>query len=223
MMALSRNMQLMIPRVNTGNYSLEGLVGSEVTGKVIGLIGTGKIAQEFAMLVKPMAAKILAYDPYPSPQAEALGVEYHDLSYVLKNSDVVSLHCPLTNDTMHTINRMTLRTMKKNCIIINTARGGLINTPDIIEALENGRIAGVAIDVYEGESELFFENRSDLSMEDRIERWDHNISRLIHLPNTIVSPHVAFLTKTALENIADTTVSNLSDSFSNIASANVVC
>jgi D-lactate dehydrogenase len=215
MMALHRNLQLVLPRVKTGNYSLEGLVGSEVTGKTIGIIGTGKIAQEFIKLVKPMAGKIIAFDIYENEDVKNMGVEYKKLSHVLQESDVISLHCPLTEDTRHVIDRMSLRTMKKNVIILNTARGGLINTDDLIEALENGNIAGAALDVYENESGLFFTNRSDLSMDDRILQWDRNMARLASLPNTIISPHVAFLTGEALDNICKTTLDNLICAFDN--------
>jgi D-lactate dehydrogenase len=209
MMALHRNLQLVLPRVKTGNYSLEGLVGSEASGKTIGIIGTGKIAQEFIKLVQPLAGKIIAYDIVENDDVRKMGVEYHTMGYVLKNSDVLSLHCPLTEENHHLIDRFSLRTMKKNAIIINTARGGLINTDDLIEALETGRIAGAALDVYENESGLFFTNRSELSMDDRMAQWDRNMARLANLPNTIVSPHVAFLTGEALNNIAQTTLDNL--------------
>ena len=215
MMALHRNLQLVLPRVKTGNYSLEGLVGSEVTGKTIGIVGTGKIAQEFIKLVKPMAGKITAFDIYENEDVKNMGVEYKKLAHVLQESDVISLHCPLTEDTRHVIDRMSLRTMKKNAIILNTARGGLINTDDLIEALENGNIAGAALDVYENESGLFFTNRSDLSMDDRILQWDRNMARLASLPNTIISPHIAFLTGEALDNICKTTLDNLICAFDN--------
>ncbi len=215
MMALHRNLQLVLPRVKTGNYSLEGLVGSEVTGKTIGIVGTGKIAQEFIKLVKPMGGKIIAFDIYENEAVKNMGVEYKKLAQVLQESDVISLHCPLTEDTRHVIDRMSLRTMKKNVIILNTARGGLINTDDLIEALENGNIAGAALDVYENESGLFFTNRSDLSMDDRILQWDRNMARLASLPNTIISPHVAFLTGEALDNICKTTLDNLICAFDN--------
>jgi len=215
MMALHRNLQLVLPRVKTGNYSLEGLVGSEVTGKTIGIVGTGKIAQEFIKLVKPMAGKIIAFDIYESEDVKNMGVEYKKLAHVLQQADVISLHCPLTEDTRHIIDRMSLRTMKKNAILLNTARGGLVNTDDLIEALENGIIAGAALDVYENESGLFFTNRSDLSMDDRILHWDRNMARLASLPNTIISPHIAFLTEEALDNIAQTTLDNLICAFDN--------
>ncbi|AGE55627.1 D-lactate dehydrogenase [Acanthocystis turfacea Chlorella virus MN0810.1] len=215
MMALSRNLQLVLPRIKTGNFSLEGLVGNEVTGRTIGVVGTGKIAQEFIKLVKPMAGRIIAYDIYENEDVKKSGVEYHDLAYVLQNSDVLSLHCPLTAENHHFIDRMTLRTMKKNAIIINTARGGLIDTGDLIEALETGRIAGAAVDVYENEAGLFFTNRSDLSIEDRMAKWDREMAHLSNLPNTIVSPHVAFLTGEALGNIAQTTLENLEHAFGN--------
>lgn len=215
MMALHRNLQLVLPRLKTGNYSLEGLVGSEVSGKTIGLVGTGKIAQEFIKLVKPMAGRIIAYDVYESDVVKSMGVEYVPLSEVLQTSDVVSLHCPLTNETHGLIDHMTLNTMKSTAIIINTARGGLIDTEDLIKALEKGTIAGAALDVYENESGLFFTNRSDLSMDDRIRNWDINIARLNNLPNTIVSPHIAFLTGEALSNIANTTADNIECAFEN--------
>ena len=215
MMALHRNIQLMLPRIKTGNYSLEGLVGSEVTGKTIGVIGTGKIAQEFIKLVKPMAGKIIAFDIYESEDVKNMGVEYKKLAHVLQQADVISLHCPLTEDTHHMIDRMSLRTMKKNAIILNTARGGLINTDDLVEALENGSIAGAALDVYEHESGLFFTNRSDLSMDDRILQWDRNVARLASLPNAIISPHIAFLTGEALDNICKSTLDNLICAFDN--------
>lgn len=215
MMALSRNLQLVLPRIKTGNFSLEGLVGNEVTGRTIGVVGTGKIAQEFIKLVKPMAGRIIAYDIYESEDVKKMGVEYHTLGYVLKNSDVISLHCPLTEENHHFIEEYTLKTMKKNAIIINTARGGLIDTSDLIDALESGTIAGAAVDVYENESGLFFTNRSDLSIDDRIAQWDRNMARLSNLPNTIVSPHVAFLTGEALNNIAQTTLDNLEHAFAN--------
>jgi D-lactate dehydrogenase len=215
MMALHRNLQLVLPRVKTGNYSLEGLVGGEVTGKTIGIVVTGKIAQEFIKLVKPMAGKIIAYDIYENDDVKNMGVEYKKLDHVLQQADVISLHCPLTEDTTHLIDRMTLRIMKKNAIILNTARGGLINTDDLIEALENGKIAGAALDVYENESGLFFTNRSDLSMDDRILQWDRNVARLASLPNTIISPHIAFLTGEALDNICKTTLDNLICAFDN--------
>lgn len=222
MMALNRNIQLVLPRVKTGNYSLEGLVGSEVTGKTIGIVGTGKIAQEFIKLVKPMAGKIIAFDIYENEHVKNMGVEYRPLAYVLQNSDVISLHCPLTEDTAHIIDRMSLRTMKRNAIIINTARGGLIDTDDLIDALEEGIIAGAALDVYENESGLFFTNRSDLSMDERITHWDRNMARLVNLPNTIISPHIAFLTGEALSNISKTTLDNLTCAFENRSSDTAV-
>lgn len=222
MMALHRNLQLLFPRVKTGNYSLEGVVGGEVTGKTIGVIGTGKIAQEFIKLVKPMAGKIIAYDVYEDDVVKNMGVEYTTLGNLIKKADVISLHCPLNDETLHMFDRLSFKTMKKTAIIINTARGGLIDTGALIEALENGIIAGAALDVYENETNLFFTNRSDLSMEDRIIHWDRNMARLVSLPNVILTPHIAFLTDEALCNISSTTATNLSDAFENIVSKNVV-
>ena len=174
-----------------------------------------KIASPSAGRSASVAGKIIAFDIYENEDVKNMGVEYKKLAHVLQQADVISLHCPLTGDTQHIIDRMTLRTMKKNAIILNTARGGLIDTDDLIEALENGSIAGAALDVYENESGLFFTNRSDLSMDDRILHWDRNMVRLANLPNTIISPHVAFLTGEALDNICKTTLDNLICAFDN--------
>jgi len=222
MMALSRNMQLIMPRVKTGNYTMEGLVGREITNKTIGIVGTGKIAQEFIKLVKPMAGRIIAYDVYENDIVKEMGVEYTSLDNVIQGADVLSLHCPLTKSTFHMINEDTLKTMKNTAIIINTARGGLIDTEALIDALENGTISGCAMDVYEHESGLFFTDRAVLPIEDRMKFWDKKFARLANLPNAIVSPHVAFLTKEALKNIADTTVENLTSAFSGERNGNMV-
>jgi D-lactate dehydrogenase len=222
MMALSRNMQLVMPRVKTGNYTTEGLVGREITDKTIGIVGTGKIAQEFIKLVKPMAGRIIAYDVYENDIVKDMGVEYTSLDNVIREADVLSLHCPLMKSTFHMINEDTLKTMKKTAIIINTARGGLIDTEALIEALETGTISGCAMDVYEHESGLFFTDRAVLPIEDRMKFWDKKFARLANLPNAIVSPHVAFLTKEALKNIADTTVENLTSAFSGERNGNMV-
>ncbi|APC25528.1 D-lactate dehydrogenase [Only Syngen Nebraska virus 5] len=222
MMALSRNMQLVMPRVKTGNYTMEGLVGREITDKTIGIVGTGKIAQEFIKLVKPMAGRIIAYDVYENDIVKDMGVEYTSLDNVIREADVLSLHCPLMKSTFHMINEDTLKTMKKTAIVVNTARGGLIDTEALIDALENGTISGCAMDVYEHESGLFFTDRAVLPIEDRMKFWDKKFARLANLPNAIVSPHVAFLTKEALKNIADTTVENLTSAFSGERNGNMV-
>ena len=222
MMTLSRNVQTILPRIKTGNYTVEGLVGREITGKTIGIVGTGKIAQEFIKLVKPMAGRIVAFDVYENDYVKSLGVEYKPLAEVVKEADVLSLHCPLMESTYHMINKETLSTMKNNAVIINTARGGLIDTEALIEALENGTIAGAAMDVYEHESGLFFTDRAVLAIGDRMKQWDKKFARLAHLPNAIVSPHVAFLTEEALQNIADTTTENLLASFAGERNGNMV-
>ena len=222
MMTLSRNIQLVLPRVKTGNYTMEGLVGREITNKTIGIVGTGKIAQEFIKLVKPMAGRIIAYDVYENDIVKEMGVEYMSLPDVIKESDVLSLHCPLMKSTFHMINEDTLKTMKKTAVIINTARGGLIDTEALIDALESGVISGCAMDVYEHESGLFFTDRAVLPIEDRMKFWDKKFARLANLPNAIVSPHVAFLTKEALKNIADTTIENLTSAFKGERNNNMV-
>lgn len=212
-MALHRNFQRVLPRVKNGVFTLDGLEGRELTGSTVGIVGTGKIGVEFARLVKPMAGRILAYDVFENQDAKDLGVEYVSMDELLSSSDVVSLHCPLMESTRHVVNADALSKMKRDAFLINTARGGLVDTEDLVDAIERGVIGGAALDVYEQEAALFFTDRSLLSTEERIRHWDALFSRLSNLPNVIVTPHVAFLTREALANIADTTAENVKAAF----------
>ena len=219
-MALCRNLQRVLPRVKNGIYTLDGLVGRELSGSTIGLVGTGKIAREFAKLIAPMAGRIIAYDIFEAVEAKELGIEYVSMDELLAQSDVVSLHCPLMESTYHLVDETMLSKMKPTAFLVNTARGGLVDSLALIHALENGTISGAALDVYEHETALFFSDRSSLANQERMIHWDKKFARLANLPNVIVSPHVAFLTNQALDNIVDTTVENISAAFWKESSSN---
>lgn len=179
------------------NFSLERLVGFDLHDKTIGVIGTGKIGKCVIDIAKGFKMNVLAYDVYQSQ-----GINYVSLEELYKKSDIISLHCPLTKDSYHMINNSSIKLMERKPIIINTSRGGLINTLDLLEALKEKKITGACLDVYEEESSIFFKDYSSEIMDDEI------IQRLINMPNVIVTSHQAYLTKEALDNIASTTIEN---------------
>jgi D-lactate dehydrogenase len=193
-------------RVRDGNFSLDGLVGFELSGKTFGVIGTGRIGQAVARIAQGFGCRLLAYDIQPDAQLTLeLGVEYVALDELLRASDIVSLHAPLTPQSHHIIDAARLRTVKPGCILINTSRGGLIDTPALIEALKAGRLGGAALDVYEGEGGLFFRDRSGEVITDELLMW------LNSLPNVLITAHQGFLTEEALANISATTLANATD------------
>lgn len=208
---LARELHHQLPRVRVGNYTLNGIVGFELSRKTYGVVGTGNIGVELIRLLKCLDGRILAYDPYPSEEAKKLGVEFVSLEQLLQESDLVSLHCPLMPSTFHLINKERLDLMKPSAILINVSRGGLIDTNDLIAALEGNQLHGVAMDVYENEGNLFDQDFVELSSRDRMHAWDRRWAYLKSLPQVVVTPHSAFLTREALKNIADTTVENLRD------------
>ena len=187
-------------RTRDFNFSLNGLTGFDLHGKTVGVIGTGKIGCAFVDICKGFGMKVLAYDKYPKQIA---GVEYTELDTLLTGSDIISLHCPLTKDTYHMIDEEAINKMKRRCIIINTSRGALIDAEALLYAIKEKRLGGACLDVYEEESELFFEDFSNHIV------YDDILARLISMPNVIVSSHQAFLTEEALDNIAETTVGNI--------------
>ena len=192
-------------RTREFNFSLAGLTGFDLHEKTVGIIGTGKIGLIFANICKGFGMNILAYDKFPNPNA---GLQYVELPELLAKSDVISLHCPLTEETHHMINTEAIEMMKKGAVIINTSRGGLIDTEALIGGLKAEKIGAACLDVYEEEGDLFYEDFSgDIIQDDKL-------VRLIAMPNVIVTSHQAFLTKEALDNIASTTVSNLVKFFS---------
>ena len=191
-------------RTRDFNFSLQGLAGFDLHGKTVGIIGTGKIGQVFAKICDGFGMNILAYDKFPNPNT---GLHYVDLPELFANSDIISLHCPLTDDTHHLIDRYSIAHMKEGVTIINTSRGALINTEDLIDALKDKRVGAACLDVYEEEGSFFYEDFSG-----HIVR-DDKLVRLISMPNVIVSSHQAFLTNEALDNIAATTMDNLNRFF----------
>ncbi|AWG20076.1 hydroxyacid dehydrogenase [Flavobacterium faecale] len=204
-LTLNRKTHKAYNRVREQNFSLNGLLGFDLHGKTIGVIGTGNIGKAFAKIVLGFGCKVLAFDIAKDEELEKIGVQYEPLDTIFKLADILSLHCPLTEKTKHIINATSLSIMKKNVMIINTSRGALINTPDVIDALKDAKIGYLGIDVYEQEEKLFFK---DLS-EDIIQ--DDDIQRLMSFPNVLVTAHQAFFTNEALTQIALTTLQNVTD------------
>jgi D-lactate dehydrogenase len=202
-LSLNRKIHRAYNRVRDDNFSLEGLLGFDLHGSVVGIIGTGTIGLCFARIMNGFGCKLLAYDVHQNPACLELGVEYLPLNEVLTNSDIVSLHCPLLPETFHIINAETLQHLKPGAILINTSRGGLIDTKAAIEGIKSGRIGYLGIDVYEQEENLFFEDLSNTIIQDDV------FQLLQSFPNVLITAHQAFFTRNALSNIADTTLNNI--------------
>jgi D-lactate dehydrogenase len=203
-LALNRKIYRAYRQVRDGNFSLEGLVGFNLHGKTVGLIGTGRIGVAVAKILGPgFGCKLLGYDPQPNPHCESFGVHYTELSALLTNSDIVSLHAPLVPATVHLINEETISLMKDGVMLVNTSRGGLVDTPAVIEAVKTGKIGYLGLDVYEEETELFFDDFSLQVISDDV------FARLLTFPNVVITGHQAFLTNEALQHIAQTTVENI--------------
>ncbi|MCM8539157.1 MAG: 2-hydroxyacid dehydrogenase [Lentisphaeraceae bacterium] len=192
-------------RVREGNFSLNGMTGHEIFGKTVGLIGTGKIGQITAEIFRGFGCRVLASDPSPNETLVQKGIEYVSVEQIYSEADIISLHCPLNSETKYIINEESLKKMKPKVTIINTSRGGLINTKDAYNALKSGQIGFLGIDVYEEEEKLFFE---DLSTEIIM---DDLFMRLTTFPNVLITGHQGFFTHRALNNIAQTTLSNILD------------
>lgn len=188
-------------RVREQNFALNGLLGFNLHGKAVGVVGTGKIGKAFARIMKGFGCQVLAFDPYPDTAFDM--VEYVPLNELLSRSDIASLHCPLTPDTRYIINRETLALMKAGVTLINTSRGALLNTHDVIEALKQRHVAYLGIDVYEQEEHLFFKDLSERIIE------DDTIQRLMSFPNVLVTAHQAFFTDEALTEIAQVTLESI--------------
>lgn len=191
-------------RTREFNFSLQGLTGFDLYGKTVGIIGTGKIGSVFANICKGFGMKILAYDKFPNPDT---GLSYVSLEELFLQADIISLHCPLTEETNHLINADAIARMKEGVVIVNTSRGALVSTEDLIQGIKSGKVGAACLDVYEEEGDLFYEDFSGHIVQ------DDKLVRLIAMPNVIVTSHQAFLTKEALDNIASTTVSNLVNFF----------
>jgi len=206
LLTLNRKIHRAFNRVRELNFSLNGLVGFDLYGKSAGLVGTGKIGRVTGQIFRGFGMKVLAYDPFPDKEwAKQTGVEYVDaVSVLLRNSDVVSLHTPLTPETKYTIRAETIELMRPGSILINVSRGGLVETKALIQALKSGHIGGVGLDVYEEEEGIFFEDLSGGVLH------DDELARLLTFPNVLITSHQAFLTREALSEIARTTVANIS-------------
>jgi D-lactate dehydrogenase len=203
MMTLNRRIHKAYNRTKEGNFSLSGLMGFKIHGKTVGIIGTGNIGLATARILKGFGANVIAYDPFGnSKMAESIGFEYTDLNTLLTTSDILSLHCPLTKESHHLLNDVSISTMKTGVMIINTSRGGLVDTQSLITNLKSGQIGNLALDVYEQESELFFEDHSSSIIQDDV------LQRLLSFPNVIITGHQGFFTAEALEQIAVTTINN---------------
>ncbi|TDG34963.1 2-hydroxyacid dehydrogenase [Pedobacter changchengzhani] len=204
LLTINRKTHKAYNRVREQNFSLDGLLGYNLNGKTVGVIGTGKIGHAFIKIMLGFGCKVLAYDVFPDDSLISNGVDYVTLEELLRQSDIISLHCPLTKENHYLINNKTLALMQNGVTLINTSRGGLINTEDIISALKSKKLAALCIDVYEQEEHLFFK---DLSME-IID--DDKIQRLMSFPNVLLTAHQAFFTQEALTEIAQVTLDSIS-------------
>ena len=200
------------------NFSLSGLTGFDLHGKTVGVIGTGRIGRVFIDICRGFGMKVLAYDKFPAKEIEdGERVRYVELDEIFEKSDVISLHCPLTDETHHLIDADALERCKKGVIILNTSRGALVDAEALLAAIKSRKVGAACLDVYEEESDLFFEDNSGHIME------DDTLARLISMPNVIVTSHQAFLTEEALSNIAETTVQNIVDIFERGQCPNELC
>jgi D-lactate dehydrogenase len=203
MLALNRKLHRAYNRVREGNFSLEGLLGFDMHGKTTGIIGTGKIGTAVAQILTGFGCPTLAFDPFPNDTCRSLGVRYVKLDDLLAQSDVITLHCPLTHQNEHIINGSAIQKMKPCVMVINTSRGTLLDTVAVIQGLKSGKIGYLGLDVYQEEEQIFFEDRSGLIIPDDV------FARLLTFPNVIITGHQAFFTREALLNIAATTIGNI--------------
>lgn len=204
LLTLNRKIHKAYNRTREYNFNINGLSGMDLYGKTVGVIGTGKIGKIFISICKGFGMRVLAYDLYPDKNAD---YEYVDLDTLFRESDIISLHCPLTDQTKHIINKDAVSKMKSHTILVNTSRGGLCDSQALFNALKEKRIGGAALDVYEEEAEWFFEDHSEKGIQ------DDTLALLTAMPNVLVTSHQAFLTEEALKNIAEVTLQNLDDYF----------
>ena len=201
-------------RTREFNFSLNGLTGFDFHGKTAGVVGTGKIGRIFIDICRGFGMNVIACDPFPAKNS---GIDYVPLDELLEKSDIISLHCPLTDSTRHMIDAAAIDKMRKGVVIVNTSRGGLIDAEALLEGIKSRKVGAACLDVYEEEADIFFEDRSGHIMDDEL------LSRLISMPNVIVTSHQAFLTEEALNNIAETTVNNIVSCFEKGICENELC
>jgi D-lactate dehydrogenase len=205
LLALNRKIPRAYNRTRDGNFELDGLMGFDLVGRTVAVIGTGKIGTIFARIMAGFGSRVIGFDVHHSPEFEKIGGRYAEAGEIQAEADVISLHCPLTPQTHHIVNARTLARVKRGALLINTSRGGLVDTEAAIEALKSGQLGGIAIDVYEQEAGLFFKDLSSTVISDDV------IQRLVSFPNVIVTGHQAFFTREAIETILDTTLASISD------------
>ena len=215
-LTLNRKTNKAYNRIREGNFSLDGLVGFDLHGKTVGIIGTGNIGKVFARIMMGFGCRVLAFDLVANRSLEEFGVEFCSLHELLQESDIVSLHCPLNEQTYHIVSDQTIAMMKRGVMLINTSRGGLINTVHVIEAIKTGHIGYLGIDVYEQEEALFFQNLSGEIIR------DDDMMRLISFPNVLITSHQGFFTAEALTQIAETTYRNINELESGSTLANAL-
>ena len=207
-LTLNRKIYKAYQRTRKYNFTLNGLLGFDIHSKTVGVIGAGKIGKAFINIMNGFGAKVIAYDKFPDPEvAKELNFEYVDLDTLYKESDIISLHCPLTKENTNMINKESIKKMKQGVLLINTSRGKLINTSELIKELETGKISGLGLDVYEDEEEFFLNDMSNSYIR------DENLSVLLSMPNVVVTSHQAFFTKEALNKIALDTCENIKEFF----------
>lgn len=217
-LCLNRSINRAYCRVREGNFSINGFMGFDLKGKTFGIVGMGKIGRAFAKVLSGLDVKILAYDVFKDKALEkSLNFTYASLAEIYAQSDVISLHCPLTKENEYMINSESISQMKRNVIIVNTSRGKLIDTRALVHGLKKGLIAGAALDVYEEEAKYFYEDCSNRAISDDI------LARLLTFPNVLVTSHQAFFTREAMQNIADITLSGIKDFVEGRALKNDVC
>lgn len=205
MLTLNRHIHRAWMRVREGNFALAGLVGFDLHGSTVGIVGTGEIGCVVARILNGFGCKLLAYDVRPNPECEKLGARYVSLDELFVNAEIITLHCPLLPSTKYLINAAAIAKMKPGVMIINTSRGAVIDTRAVVEGLKTGQIGYLGLDVYEEEGEFFFEDLSSTLIADDV------LARLLTFPNVVVTGHQAFLTRNALERIAETTLENLTE------------
>lgn len=204
LLAINRKIHRAYNRTRDSNFALDGLMGFDLHGKTVAVVGTGKIGRVFATIMLGFGCEVLGYDKYPSPEFAALGARYAEPAEIGERADIISLHCPLTPETQHLVNSRTLARVKRGALLINTSRGGLVDTEAVVEALKSGQLGGLALDVYEQEADLFYRDLSGTVVADDL------FERLLSFPNVIVTGHQAFFTREAITTICQTTIASVS-------------
>ena len=203
LLTLNRRIHRAFNRVREGNFAIDGLLGFDLHGKTVGVVGTGRIGEIVCQIFRGFGCELLAYDLKPNPACQQLGARYVSTDELFGSADIISLHCPLTPDTHHLIDDTAVGKMKAGAVLINTSRGPLVDANAVIVGLKSGKLGAVALDVYEEEADLFFEDLSNKVLQ------DDNLARLLTFPNVLITSHQAFFTQEAMHNIAETTLANI--------------